>query len=326
MRLSNRWRRCAGLSAAALLAALTGCATEKPQEAQPKPEAVQVTFATPEDAVKALKLAVESPDPAAMHGLFGPEIRELMTGDKVQDANDRKRFAAALERGCQLAKEGEDKFILEVGPNGWPMPVPLVRANGVWFFDTPAGKEEIINRHIGKDELNAIGVCRDYVIAQEQYVLDAGEGIRYAQKFRSSPGKKDGLYWPVAKEEPPSPFGALVAEAHAEGYGGRPQGKPHPFHGYFFRILTRQGKDAPGGEMDYMSDGDLMGGFALVAYPERWDQSGIMTFIVNQEGKVYQCNLGPKTFQIAGEMKEYNPGSGWTLVQDIGVANAASEK
>jgi hypothetical protein len=325
MKRSNRCSRWAGLSILALLAALTGCAAQR-QEAQPKPEITGQTFASPGEAVAALRAAAESQDPAAMREIFGPESRELTSGDKVQDENDRKRFAALLAQSCQMVKEGEDKITLEVGPDSWPMPIPLVRAGGVWYFDTAAGKEEIINRHIGKDELTAIGVCRAYVAAQEQYAREVGGGTAYAQKFRSSPGMKDGLYWP-AEGEPPSPFGPLVAEAHAEGY--QPPTKragSHPFHGYCFRILTRQGKDARGGEMDYMADGKLTGGFALVAFPARWDRSGIMTFIVNQDGKVYQRDLGERTPQIAWGMKEYNPGAGWTLVEDTGIPNAASEK
>jgi hypothetical protein len=184
----------------------------------------------------------------------------------------------------------------------------------------------MINRHIGKDELSAIGVCRTYVIAQRQYASNVGGGVNYAQHFKSTPGKQDGLYWPVADGETASPFGPLVAEAHAEGYGIHKSDRPHPFHGYYFKILTRQGKAAPGGKMDYMSRGNLSGGFALVAYPEHWDQSGIMTFIVAQDGKVFQQNLGEKTSRMAGEIKEYNPDPDWTLVPDEGVLSAASEK
>jgi hypothetical protein len=206
------------------------------------------------------------------------------------------------------------------------MPIPLVKADGQWHFDTAAGKEEIINRHIGKDELHAIGVCRAYVAAQRQYAGANSEATKYAQKFKSTAGMKDGLYWPAVGEEPASPFGPLVAQAHLEGFGPKMGTGVKPFHGYYFRILTCQGKDAPGGKMNYMSGGNLTGGFALVAYPEHWDRSGIMTFIVNQDGKVYQRNLGEKTSQIAGAMKEYNPDSEWTLVQDEGVKSAASEK
>jgi hypothetical protein len=299
------------------------------KEAQQKPAAAQRLFASPDEAVKALQSAAEAKDQAAFREIFGPEFQELLTGDETQDANNAQRFAATLAQGCQQVKEGEDKITLEVGTNNWPMPIPLVKADGQWRFDTAAGKEEIINRHIGKDELHAIGVCRAYVAAQQQYAganPDAGGGAKYALKFKSTPGKKDGLYWRSAENEPASPFGPLVAEAHAAGYGRNTGEGPHPFHGYYFRILTRQGQAAPGGKMNYMSEGTLAGGFALVAYPEHWDQSGIMTFIVNQDGKVFQRNFGETTSRLAGAMKEYNPDSEWTLVPDAGILSAVSEK
>jgi hypothetical protein len=264
-----------------------------------------------------------------LQAIFGPEFNELLTGDKVQDSNNAEKFATAINESCNQVKDGDDKITLEIGKNNWPMPVPLVMTNGQWRFDTAAGKEEVINRHIGKDELTAIGVCRAYVTAQQQYAgmnPMAGGGAKYAQKFKSTPGMKDGLYWHVADNEPASPFGPLVAEAHAEGYGHNHGSGPHPFHGYYFRILTRQGPAASGGKMNYLVDGNLTGGFALVAYPEHWDQSGVMTFIVNQDGKVYQQNLGEKTSRIAGTMKSYNPDSAWTLVGDGGEPNAVSEK
>ena len=282
-------------------------------------------FASPDEAVTALRTAVEAHDKGALNEIFGPDVHELLTGDEVQDANNAKHFASAMAEGCNPVKDGDDKVTLEIGTNNWPMPIPLVRADGKWHFDTAAGKEEIINRHIGKDELHAIGVCRAYVKAQQQYAgMDTD--THYAQKFKSSPGKKDGLYWQASENEPASPFGPLVAEAHAEGYVHHSGSGPHPFHGYYFRILTRQGKDAPGGKMNYMTHGTLTKGFALVAYPEHWDKSGIMTFIVNQDGKVYQRNFGEKTSRIAGTMKEYNPDSEWELASDDGVASAVSEK
>jgi hypothetical protein len=299
------------------------------KEAQQKPVVAQRSFASPEEAIKALQGATEAKDKAALDEIFGPEFHNLLTGDEVQDLNNAQKFAAAMAQGCTPVKEGEDKLTLEVGTNNWPMPIPLVKADEQWHFDTAAGKEEIINRHIGKDELHAIGVCRAYVAAQRQYAganPDGCGGVKYAQKFKSTPGNKDGLYWPATENEPASPFGPLVAEAHAEGYVGNTSKGPHPFHGYYFRILTRQGKAAPGGKMDYMSHGVLTKGFALVAYPEHWDQSGIMTFIVNQDGKVYQRNLGEKTSRMAEAIKEYNPDSEWTLVPDEGVVSAASEK
>ena len=299
------------------------------KEAQQKTAVAPRLFTSPEAAVQALRAATEAKDETALCEILGPESRELLTGDEVQDAHNAQRFAAALAQGCTPVKETEDKVTFEVGTNNWPMPIPLVKVDGQWRFDTAAGKEEIINRHIGKDELHAIGVCQAYVAAQRQYASanrDADGGIKYAQKFKSSPGKKDGLYWPTAENEPASPFGPLVAEAHAEGYLKSAGKGPRPFHGYYFRILTRQGKAAPGGRMSYLNHDNLTGGFALVAYPGHWDQSGIMTFIVNQDGKVFQRNLGEKTGRIAGAMKEYNPDSEWTLVQDEGVSGAVSEK
>jgi hypothetical protein len=283
----------------------------------------QKTFASPEDAITALKAAVETKDTAILEQLFGPEFHDLQTGDQVQDANNRAKFAAILAEGCTPAPEGDDKVVLEVGTNNWPMPIPLVKTNGQWIFDTAAGKEEVMNRHIGKDELCAIGVCRAFVTAQKQY---SSENHHYAQKLKSTPGKKDGLYWHASDNEAASPFGPLVAEAHAEGYGHQGGTGPHPFHGYYFRILTRQGRGAPGGKMNYLADGELIKGFALVAFPVQWDKSGIMTFIVSQDGQVYQRNFGEKTARVGWTMKEFNPDSKWTQVQDEGLTDAVLEK
>ena len=334
MKFSNQFTRFTRLSIIPLLAGTCGVLSANLQAAEPndgqsKPVVAQRLFASPEDAVTALRAATGAKDKAALTEIFGSEVQELLTGDEVQDANNAQRFAAAMAQGCTPVQEGEDKVTFEIGTNNWPMPIPLVKTNGQWRFDTAVGKEEIINRHIGKDELHAIGVCRAYVTAQRQFVKVnpvAGGGVNYARKFKSTPGTMDGLYWPAAGNEPASPFGSLVAEANAEGYGGHKGAGPHPFHGYYFRILTRQGEAAPGGKMNYMSGGNLAAGFALVAYPENWDQSGIMTFIVNQDGKVYQRNFGEKTSRIAAAMKEYNPDSNWTLVTDAGVLSAVSEK
>jgi hypothetical protein len=334
MKQLNQLTRFTSLLTPALLAGAWGILSAdlhaaEPNEAPQKPAFAQRLFASPDEAVKALQAATEAKDKAALREIFGPEFDKATTGDKVQDANNALKFATVLAQGCQPVKNGEDKIILEIGTNNYPMAIPLVKVDGQWHFDTAAGTEEIISRHIGKDELNAIGFCRAYVIAQRQYGSanpGAGGGVKYAQKLKSTPGMKDGLYWSAAQNEPASPFAQLAAQAHAEGYGTNQDGGPHPFHGYYLRILTQQGKAAPGQARDYMSQGDLTGGFALVAYPELWDQSGIMTFIVNQDGKIYQQNLGTKTSQIAGAMKEYNPDSGWTLAQDEGVLSAMSER
>jgi hypothetical protein len=334
MKPSNQLTRVASLVTIALVAGACGILpaelqAAEPKEAQQKTVVAQRLFASPEEAVKALQAAAEAKDKAALREIFGAEFDKVMTGDEVQDANNAQRFATTLAQGCNPVKEGENKITFEVGTNNWPMPIPLVKADGQWHFDTAAGKEELINRHIGKDELHAIGVCRAYVAAQRQYASanpDASGGVKYAQKFKSTPGKKDGLYWPAAENEPASPFGPLVAEAHAEGYGKIRGMSPKPFHGYYFRILTRQGKAAPGGKMNYLSQDNMTGGFALVAYPEHWDQSGIMTFIVNQDGKLFQHNFGEKTLRVAATMREYNPDTKWKLVPDEGVLSAVSEK
>ena len=333
MKISNQLIRFTSILTIALFAASAGIFSTNlraadEQEGKHSADGAQKMFASPDEAIKALQAAAEAKDTAALGEIFGPDFKALLTGDKVQDANNVQKFAAALAEGNTPIKDGEDKITFEIGTNNWPMPIPLVQVSGQWHFDTAAGKDEIINRHIGKDELNAIGVCRAYVKAQQQYAganTDGAGGTKYARKFKSAAGKKDGLYWPAADNESPSPFGPLVAEAHAEGYGNSHGAGPHPFHGYYFRILTRQGDAAPGGKMNYLSHGDLTRGFALIAYPEHWDQSGIMTFIVNQDGKVYQRNLGEKTSHLATHMKEYNPDSEWTMVQDEGV-DAVSEK
>lgn len=292
--------------------------------ADSKPAAGQETFSSPDDAVNALRAAAESQDESALDKIFGPEIKSLRTGDKVEDANHRAHFARAMAESCQQVKESENRITLDIGATNWPFPIPLIKgADQQWYFDTDEGKEEILNRHIGEDELHAIGVCTAYVEAQRQYASmnPASNGeTEYALKFKSSEGKRDGLYWKTGPGETPSPFNELVAQAHAEGYHHNAQGSgSKPFEGYYFRILTRQGGDAPGGKMNYMHHGRLTRGYALVAFPARYDRSGVMTFIVNQEGKVYQRDLGPRTVEIACQMKDYNPDSAWTVVQDEGI-------
>ncbi|MGA3006962.1 MAG: DUF2950 domain-containing protein [Opitutaceae bacterium] len=277
-------------------------------------------FASPDEAIQALKAATKAKDKAALHEIFGPQVHELLSGDKVQDATEFASFAKAIAQMCNPVHEGDDKIVLYIGGENWPFPIPLVKQNGQWFFDTASGKEEILNRRIGEDELTAIGVCHAYVVAQREYASEdrAGDGVlKYAQKFMSTPGKKDGLYWDPVGNEPLSPFGPLVAQAREEGYGPNHQkGQPHPFHGYIFKILKAQGPAAPGGAYNYIINGNMIAGFALVAYPSRWGASGIMTFIVNQEGKVYQANLGENTAGLAAAMTDFNPDSQWTMVKE----------
>jgi len=290
---------------------------------------VQRVFVSPEQAIGSLRAAVEAKDDDALGAIFGPEFRGLLSGDEARDAKHERRFATALSQGCKAVNEGEDRITFEVGTNNWPMPIPLVRTDGQWHFDTAAGKQEIINRHIGKNELHAIGVCRAYVAAQRLHASmnqDAGRGVQYAQRFSSAPGQKDGLFWPATAGEPASPFGPLVAAAQVTREVVSGAGGPQPFHGYLFRILTRQGPAAPGGKMNAMHDGLLTGGFALVAYPAQWDSSGIMTFIVNQDGMIFQRNLGAATCRRAAAMDTYNPDREWTQVLEPGQVGAASER
>jgi hypothetical protein len=283
----------------------------------------QRLFNSPEDALKTLVEAVKTEDKAVLDQMFGPSGKDLRSGDEVQDAAEFKEFAQHLAEKTDLVKENDSKVILHVGNENWPYPIPIVKYNDQWFFDTEAGKEEILNRRIGEDELTAMLVCRVYVKAQREYVLKDwdGDGIfAYAQKLRSDPGKRNGLFWRAKQGEEVSPLGELVARAWHEGYKKKKaafkEAEPLPFHGYFFKILTRQGKKVPGGKYNYIVNGNMVGGFALVAFPSNWGKSGVMTFIVNQRGKVYQKNLGPDTMKIAQKMKSYNPDETWTPVKE----------
>ena len=311
----------AGLGLSILLPA--GLLADAPAAA-PTIQVTQRTFATPENAVDALRAATTAGDKAALAEIFGPDFHSLATGDPVQDAHNAQRFAIEMQQGCQQVSNEDQSITLEVGTNHWPMPIPLVKVDGQWLFDTAAGKDEIINRHIGKDELHAIGVCRAYVLAQKHHAEADAQG-RYALTFASTAGTNDGLFWPATPNSAPSPFGPRVAESQIGIEGGHEGPGAQPFHGYYFKILSRQGPDAPGGKMDYVRHHNFTGGFGLVAYPEHWDQSGVMTFIVGPEGKVYQKNLGPATRRIVWKMKEFNPDETWTLVLEKGVEHAAEQ-
>jgi hypothetical protein len=287
----------------------------------------QPTFPTPEAALQALVAASQASDHETLLKLFGPEGDKLFSGDRVQDDAHLERFAAGLEHSAQLQKDDDGKYTVLVGENHWPFPIPIVSREGNWMFDTNAGIEEILNRRIGQNELAAIATSRAYVVAQWEYYTESGADTNglavYARKFISSPGHHDGLYWETAEDEKPSPLGELVAAARAEGYGPQnrakqPAGQPrqrNPYHGYFFKILTSQGPSAPGGKFSYIINGNMIAGYALVAYPSKWGNSGVMTFIVSQQGRVYQKNLGPATDKIAAAMTEYNPDPTWQLVE-----------
>jgi len=283
----------------------------------------QRLFPSPEDAVKALAEAVKAKDEPLIDQIFGPSAKDLRSDDKVQDAAEYEEFAGHLAEKTNLAKENDAKVILQIGKENWPFPIPLIKKNGQWMFDTEAGKEEVLNRRIGENELTAILVCRTYVKAQREYTLTDwnGNGIfAYAQKLRSDPGKKNGLFWIAKQGEKVSPLGELVAKARMEGYKKGEavfkEDDSSPFHGYYFKILKGQGKNAPGGKYNYIINGNMVGGFALVAFPSNWGKSGVMTFIVNQHGKVFQKNMGQKTIKIAREIISYNPDKTWTPVKE----------
>lgn len=271
------------------------------------------SFATPREAVAALDHAASAESLAELRTIFGPDLDEIANPDRVQATNELRIFAAALRATNRVVSVGEKRMVLEYGPEATPFPVPLVERSGRWYFDTDAGAEELINRRIGRNELEVLDALRTYVEAQRDYARfdhDDDEVLEYAQMFASSPGKKDGLYWPLDLDGSMSPLGPLIAEAQAAGYRKSESG-PHAFHGYYFRILTRQGKHAPGGAYDYVINGNMIGGFAAVAWPAEYGETGIMTFIVNQQGRVFQKDIGPRTGKLAGSMKTYDPDDAW---------------
>jgi hypothetical protein len=272
------------------------------------------SFDTPEQAVTALVSALRSGAPERLLKVLGPEGEKLVhSGDPVADRQARARFLAAFGQAHELVPQGDDRVILVVGESQWPFPIPAAKRGERWRFDTLAGEREILDRRIGTNELDAIEVCRAYVDAQREYALTDRNGdgfLEYAQSFMSSPGKHDGLYWPTADDEPESPIGPLMARARAEGYS-TDQGRPQPYHGYYYRILKAQGPHAPGGVEDYVVRGHMIGGFALVAYPAQYSSSGIMTFIVNHDGVVFQKDLGPETAEKAKAMDRYDPDPSW---------------
>ena len=277
------------------------------------PAFAQEQFGTPEAAVEALVTAARSEDGAAILKVLGPDGKPIVSsGDPVADSNIRQDFVSAYDAKHTIEMEGDGTQTLIIGEDDWPFPIPLINTAGRWQFDTNEGLDEILRRRIGRNELSTIQVSLAYVQAQNEYAsLDpAGQGRGvYAQRIVSRPGKKDGLYWPTAEGEEPSPLGDLAAQAAAEGYKtGR---RPVPYHGYYYRILTRQGAGASGGAYDYLAKGKMIGGFALIAYPAEYGNSGIMTFIVNQDGTVFQKDLGNRTEKIARRIETFDPDAKW---------------
>jgi hypothetical protein len=279
----------------------------------------QKGFASPEDAVNALVDALKSNDTKALSAIFGPDSKDVVfSGDPVADKSRRERFVVHFEEKHRLEEVSADKAVLHVGDEDWPFPIPVVKRGSVWQFDPKEGREEILARRIGRNELSVIQVCLAYVDAQREYASKDRNGdgfLEYAQRFGSTPGKHDGLYWKAKEGEEESPLGPLAAQAVREGYSGKKSGdKPIPYKGYYYKILKGQGKDAPGGAYSYMVNGKMIGGFAMVAYPATYGASGIMTFIVDQDGIVCQKDLGMKTEGIVAKMTLFNPDKTWKKV------------
>ena len=277
-----------------------------------------------EIALAALAAAVAATNSASLNTLFGDAYRELVNPDEVQGAEELAAFAAAFQEQHRLVRQSDSRQLLEVGLDGWPFPIPIVRSAGGWYFDTEAGLEELLNRRIGRNELAVLRVMRAGVQAQREYASrdrDNDGVLEYAQRIASTPGATDGLFWSPAVNGEISPLGPLVAYAQAEGYTRAPKSgleEPalRPFHGYFFRILSRQGRHAAGGKYSYIINGNMIGGFALIAWPAEYGATGVMTFMVSQQGRVYQRDLGPQTAKRAAAIKAYDPDPQWFLSPD----------
>ncbi len=287
----------------------------------------QKTFASPEDASKAFVSAAQNNDEKAMLDILGPDGKQIVSsGDETEDARNRANFVAKYEQMHRLVKEPDGTVTLYIGAENWPAPIPIVNRDNRWYFDTEAGKKEILYRRVGRNEMSAIRVCQELVAAEKEYYSTQHD--EYAQKIFSDEGQHNGLYWKTAEGEPESPIGPLVASAVAEGYVKGEGGPPTPYRGYYFHILVRQGKNVAGGAKSYVAKGKMREGFAFIAYPAEYRSSGVMTFIVDEDGVVYQKDLGKKTDVLAKAMKEYNPNSTWVsaLNQQEGTASEQKTK
>jgi len=303
---SHSWRRQI-VAAGLLLVSAAACFAQTSGEK---------TFASPGDAVLAFYNAAKANDAQAMNAIFGSNAQKILnTGDSVADKNMIDNFLRRYDQMHRVVVEPDGTVTLYVGAENWPAPIPLVKnSSGQWYFDTEAGMKEILYRRIGSNENDAIDTLHTLVDAQHEYASQPHDGSKtkqYALKFVSTAGKQDGLYWKTDDNQPPSPIGPLIADATGEGYTVQ-QGKATPFHGYYFRMLTKQGAAAKGGARDYVVNGQLTRGFAFVAYPAEYRNSGVMTFVVNQDGVVYQNDLGPDTEKLGAAMTEYDPDSSWS--------------
>jgi hypothetical protein len=283
----------------------------------------QKTFSSPEEASKAVVAALQNNDEKAVLEILGPDATQIVSsGDPTEDAESHANFVRKYEEMHRFLKEPDGSVTLYIGAENWPTPIPLVMKGNLWFFDSEAGRREILFRRIGRNEYSAIRICQELVAAQKEYY--AMQHNEYAKQIYSDEGQHNGLYWKVSDGEPQSPIGPLVASAVAEGYVKGKGTLPTPYRGYFFHFLTRQGKDAPGGAKSYIVKGKMTKGFAFVAYPAEYRSSGVMTFIVNQDGTVYQKDLGKKTEALGKAMQEFNPDSSWQMTKELAADPKAS--
>jgi hypothetical protein len=278
----------------------------------------QRTFSSSKQAVDVFIRAIRSGKNSELLAILGPGTEEVISSsDSVADKTGRDRFLDGYDRNHSLSQSAPHEWSLNVGREGWPFPIPLVQANGKWYWDGAAGKQEILYRRIGDNELAAIEACKGVVAAQRDYAAAGRDGLSagiYAQRLMSEPGTQNGLYWQVNEGELPSPAGPLLGQASTDGYGGD-AGKRSPYHGYYYRLLKAQGTNAKGGAKSYIVDGNMTGGFALVAYPADYRSSGVMTFLTNENGTLYQKDLGEKTADLAEHLTEYNPDNTWKVVK-----------
>ena len=282
--------------------------------------ATQQVFPSPDAAVTALVAADKADDMKTLSSILGPDADQVLSsGDPVADKNARDDFVRRYQEMHRLAYDDQGRVILYIGAGNWPVPIPLVKKDGGWVFDTAAGKDELLYRRIGRNELFTIKVLEDLAEAQAEYASEARDGEssgQFARKILSDSGKHNGLYWEAAEGQPESPIGPLVASASAEGYKKDSSGSPIPFHGYYYKVLTRQGRSAPGGAKNYLVNGKMTKGFAFLAYPAEYRASGVMTFMINQDGVIVQKDLGPDTATLASATAEYNPDKTWQEVDE----------
>jgi len=315
-----RWTHLFTLAAAAAIL-LTGCFPARSMAQQRG----QKTFASAEEASQAFVTAAQNNDEEAMIEILGPEGKQIVSsGDATEDAEGRATFVAKFHEMHRLVREPDGTTTLYIGAENWPTPVPLVNKGKIWYFDTEEGRQEILYRRVGRNEISTIRVCQELVAAQKEYY--SAQHNEYAQKIFSDEGQHNGLYWKAGAGEAQSPIGPLVATAVSEGYVKGSGAPVTPYRGYYYHILTRQGKDAPGGARRYIVNGKMTEGFAFIAYPAEYRSSGVMTFIVGEDGVVYEKDLGKRSDVVAKSMKEFNPGPGWQKAEEQPEETASGQK